>query len=254
MPGSALATYVLRSTSVVEPAAVAHGQPGHRHRGERRGQRPEGGQDDGRAGRGEQLVEGELGGRADRQPVEQGVRRHAEREDDEPTDERHHRPAQAPQRHGLGHPGGAVPDPGVVPGAAQSQLGEQQEEAQQHQDRRHRGRRGAVEGGAVLVVDGGGEGGEAQQGERAELGEQVQPDQQRAAEQGRSQLGQHHPGEGLPAGVPERPGGLLQRRVEAAQGRDGRAGRRAGSRTASPPARRRRSRGSSGPATPRRSR
>ena len=85
----------------------------------------------------------------------------------------------------------------------------------------------------VLVVDRGREGREAQQLQRAELGQQVQRDQQRAAEQRRAQLRQHHPDERAPAPEPERVRRLLQRRGRARAAPPRPAGRPAGSTRAS---------------------
>ena len=75
-----------------------------------------------------------------------------------------------------------------------------------------------VEGGLVLVEDRGREGGEAQHREHAELGEQVQRDEQAAAEHRGPQLGQDDAGEGAPRPQAQRAGGVLPRPVEPAQG------------------------------------
>ena len=104
--------------------------------------------------------------------------------------------------------------------AAQPQLGQQQQQAAQHEHAGQRVGGRPVEGRLVLVVDGGGEGREAQQLQRAELGEQVQ--RRRAApppsSAGRS-CGSTTRANVAPRAVPERAGGLLQRRVEPAQRR-----------------------------------
>ena len=113
-----------------------------------------------------------------------------DRERDHAGQRQRRRPAGRAEPLTLDRAGGAVGDPGVAAVPAQ-QLGSQQQHAAEHEDAGdHVGRR-AVERGAVLVVDRGGERRELQHLQGPELRQQVQGDQRRAAEHGRPQLRQH---------------------------------------------------------------
>ena len=240
MPGHGAAEVGAALEQGDDPAAGAHGQPagGQRHR--RRDGRGHGGEAERRPRGGGQgrPVEGGRGAR--RHPVAQAGQRDDEGQADEGPERQQRRAGERAEGDRADGAGGAAAGAGVAPPSAQPDLGEQQEQAEQHQDAgQHRGA-GAVEGGAVLVVDGGGERRVAQHLQRAELGEQVQGDQQAAAEQGHPQLRQLHP-----AGTPPSWRAPGRARSPPAPGRDrGRprppAGRRTGSRRASPPGARRR--------------
>ena len=189
------------------------------HRGDdRAGERERDGRGQGRG----ELVERELRRGADHQPPHEGEGGYADGEHDDRGDGADERPPGGPEGGRDRRAGGTASEPGVAPVAPQAELGEEQEEAEQHQHPGHRRGGGAVERRAVLVVDRGREGREAQQRQGPELGEQVEPDQQRATEQGRAQLGEHDRAEGVRTRVAQRPRRLLQRRVEAAEHRDDR--------------------------------
>ncbi len=152
--------------------------------------------------------------------MQQAVGRHADRERQQPGQQSRHRPPGLAQTLPFDRPRGPVGDAGVAAVTPQPQLRGEQERAAEHEHAGdHVGRR-PVERGAVLVVDRGGEGGEAEHLERPELRQQVQPHEQGTAQHRRSQLGKHYPPERAPPAVLEGVRGLLERRVEAAQGGD----------------------------------
>ena len=103
--------------------------------------------------------------------------------------------------------------------SAQPQLDEQDDQAQQRQRAGREVRRGSVERRPELLVDRRRERREPQHLQRAELRQQVQRDEESAAEQGRSQLGKDDAREGGHAPEAQRAGGLLERRVDALQRR-----------------------------------
>ena len=74
---------------------------------------------------------------------------------------------------------------------ARQRLGDQQHQAEQHEHAGQHAARRTVEGDLELLEDRDGEGVEAHHRERAELGEQMDADQQAAAEDRQPQLRQH---------------------------------------------------------------
>ena len=105
---------------------------------------------------------------------------------------------------------------GATPGDVFEQ---QRQAAQRDQDAGQHVGGGAVERRAVLVEDRRGERREAQHLQRPELGEQVERHEQGATGDRRAELRQDDPHERAHRTQPERPGGVVERRIEPAQRR-----------------------------------
>ncbi len=202
-----------------EPCRVAHGEHCDGDRRDRREQRGGEAEADRRQGRARDRGRGQRGGGADDQPVAERSHRHADCEGREPAEraERGDRPqpesrAAAPRRR-LRSRRRASLEAGL-------RAQQQQAEADEH-EREHRGGR-RIEAELVLGVDLGRERAEAEQRERAVLGQQVQRDDQAAAEQRQPQLGQRHAPEDRERTEALAARHVLERRVGAPQRGDGR--------------------------------
>ena len=113
----------------------------------------------------------------------------------------------------------AAADAGVPAPAARRRLDHEEHEAERREHHAERGGRRAGERRLVGDDDRRGEGVEPDEGERAVLREQVQCDDEAAAEHREAELREDDPPEHRPRAEAERPGGFLQRRVEPADRR-----------------------------------
>ena len=180
---------------------------------------PLGGEDRGLGQRLHEVFVGPHGRAAPTQPAGDAHHGHADRE---PHDQRcsgDRRQGHAPQRRATLRPGGPRPDP-CVPAAAPGDVLDQEERQaadHQHPGQRRRGR--TVEGGAVLLDDRGRERLEAHDREGAVLREQVQPDEERSAQDREPQLRQDHAPKHPGRALTEAGADLLQRGIETSQRR-----------------------------------
>ena len=171
-------------------------------------------------GRGEQILEISAGARksgmaALRRPVDEHAERDpvADRDHGSQRDEhRHSRPAELVARCDAPS---TLTYARVVRVPAQARLTEEQDEAEPDRRKRQRGCTGRTEPQLVLGVDVEGERLELETDERVELDQRVQHDEEHRAEQRRTELRQDDTEERLPPAEPERPGSLLERRIEA---------------------------------------
>jgi hypothetical protein len=149
-------------------------------------------------------------------PVHEAADRHPQREGHEADDTDQRDRSQHAEPHTVDAADGAGPHTPECRVATERQLGDQQEQAEQHEHTGQHVRGRAVERRPVLVIDPGRQRGEAQHLEGAELGQEMQPDQQGSAEHGRADTAQDHTPEDGPAVLAERVRHLLERRVEGA--------------------------------------
>ena len=151
------------------------------------------------------------------EPASDAQQRDADRQDQEGREEQRRRQTGPTEAHRPARPGSARPDARVAGPAARRVLHQEQERSSTARGRGERRGRRSVEGRAVLLEDRGREGVEAEHREGTVLGEQVQPDQQRPAEDRQSQLGQDHADGDASRVATEARADLLEGRVEAAQ-------------------------------------
>ena len=154
-----------------------------------------------------------------KEPITDHSDRNTERRDGERAEggkDRKARPAESRRR---AHSSRADADARVPRIAAHSEFRKQQRKTQRDENEREQRGLGAGEPSAVLGVELGGEGPEAQQSEGAELGQRVEGDEQRAAEEGRAKLGKDDPQETSPGALAERARCLFERGIESAQRR-----------------------------------
>jgi len=110
---------------------------------------------------------------------------------------------RAPEPGALGGERAAAADPRVAMTSACRGLDDEQHEAERGEHHAERGGRRTGEGRLVRHDDRGGERVEPDEGECAVLGQQVQRDDQAAAEDGESELRQDDPAEHRPRAEPE---------------------------------------------------
>ncbi len=192
-------------------------EPHDRHR-ERGGQRTAGrGQGQGGAEGTEQGVDVQPGGGAPHQPPQQARHGHHERQGDQQGEAGDDGGPAPPEGDALAGPADPRPDARAPPTPAQGQLEDEQHgaEADQHQGEQ-RGLR-SVEHGGVLLEDRGGQRGVVEQLQCAVLGEEVEPDEEGAAQDRRADGGQRDPPEDAAGPVAQRLRHLLDAGVEPAQ-------------------------------------
>ena len=165
---------------------------------------------------------GERGRRATQEPARQAGQGHAQRQHRKAGESGHDRPGPASEVE----PGRGPADPGTHPCPSAVPPGEeleaQQEQAEDHEDQgQQRGCR-PVERGAVDSQDPGRERRVVEDLQRAVLAQQVQADQQRAAEHRGADRRQHHPEERRERSVAQRGRDVLESGVEPAQRGHGR--------------------------------
>ncbi len=205
-----------------EQTAVPDGQPGDGQRGDGRDETARDREPEGREGRGRQVAGRERRRRTSQQPAGQADEGYAEGQHRQPGEAGEHDRRRRTEPGAGGRAADAGADPGAAPAAAGEQLHRQQEQAERDQHERQQGGGGPVEAGPVLVEDPGRERRVVEDLQRAVLPQQVQADQQRAAQHGRADRRQHDPEERGRRPVPEGRGDVLQRGVQPAQGGDGR--------------------------------
>ena len=200
-----------------EPRGIAHGQHGDRNGRDRRDQRRREAEADGRERRARDRGRGQRGRAAGEEPVH-------ERAHGNPGGERDERDERDQRRNGA-QPEPRAPSPGRRlrgrrRASLEARFRAQQHEAERHEHEREHGGGGRVESELVLGVDLGRERAEAEQGEGAVLGEQVQRDDQAPAEQREAQLRQRHAGEDGERSQPLAAGHVLERGVGPPQACD----------------------------------